>query len=447
VDFLKSNVKIYISLCSIIMLGLLGACIREPIDPVIKIKTDVVELEFWYGLSGHLGETMKEFIDEYNQHQSQVRVVGVAQGNYEETAQVLRAAIVRRKPPAVVLLEDQRMQFFANVGALSPLDSFINSDPDFHKDDFVDSFIQQGQFMGNTYALPAYGTTQVFYYRKDLFTLAGLNSDALDTWEGLAEAANKLTRKNGQEVLVYGWEPIQGPGNLIDAAISRGGKFLSDDGKTVSIDGRAWIEAWEYFRRAIHEQKTMKVNYGGKGWEYWYATIHDVMQGRAAGYTGSSGDQGELDFSIIDAYIQPSWEGYAGYPRAVAHAHAFCIPLDVPQVQKEAAFSWIKYMTSSEITAQWSIKTGYLPVRNSAMATDIYRLFAKENPQILVPYNQAKLATKVFYDPTGGKIYDALKIAAEKVEIQNIPSEMALKEAKETSQRELDKVLAGGDPH
>ena len=143
--------------------------------------------------------------------------------------------------------------------------------------------------------------------------------------------------------------------------------------------------------------------------------------------------------------MQPSWEGYSGYPRAVAHARALCIPQDVPQVQKEAAFEWIKYMTSSEITAQWSIKTGYLPVRNSAMTTDSYQKFAEENPQIMVPYNQTKLATKVFFDPTGGKIYDALKVAAEKVEIQNVPSEIALKEAKETSQRELDKALAGGD--
>ncbi|GAB6156026.1 ABC transporter substrate-binding protein [Desulfosporosinus burensis] len=444
-NFLKLNLRFYIILCLVIMLGLLSACIREPIDGLNHTKTDVVEIDFWYGLSGHLGETMKEFIDEYNQQQSKVRVVGVAQGNYEKTAQALRAAIVRRKPPAVVLLEDQRMQFFANVGALSPLDSLINLNADFHKEDFVDSFLQQGQFKGNTYALPAYGTTQVLYYRKDLFTIAGIKPDTLDTWEGLAKAAKKLTMKNGQEVLVYGWEPIQGPENLIDAAISRGGKFLSADGKTVTIDGRAWIEAWEYFRRAIHEEKTMKVNYGGEGWEYWYATIHDVIQGRAAGYTGSSGDQGELDFSIIEAHMQPSWEGYVGYPRAVAHARALCIPQDVLQVQKEAAFEWIKYMTSSEITAQWSIKTGYLPVRNSAMTTDSYQKFAEENPQIMVPYNQTKLATKVFFDPTGGKIYDALKVAAEKVEIQNVPSEIALKEAKETSQRELDKALAGGD--
>lgn len=419
---------------------------HEPIGQAEK-EEEATEIEFWYGLSGHIGEVMKEFINEYNNLQKEVTVVGVAQGNYEKTAQALRAAIVRRKPPAVVLLEDQRMQFFANVGALSPLDSLIEHEPNFHKEDFVDSFIQQGEFNGHIYALPAYGTTQVLYYRKDIFKLAGIKPESLNTWEELAKAANKLTIKNNQEVLVYGWEPIQGPEDLIDAAISRGGTFLSPDGKTVLIDEPAWIDSWEYFRKAINEDKIMKVNYGGEGWEYWYATIHDVLQGRAAGYTGSSGDQGELDFSIIGAHVQPGWEGYDGFPRAVAHARALCIPQSVSQDQKEAAFAWIKYLTSSEVTARWSIKTGYLPVRKSAMQTESFQRFANHSPQIMVPYEQTKIATKVFYDPTGGKIYEALKVAAEKVEIQNVSAETALKEAKETSQLELEKVLAGGDYH
>ncbi|ATW28374.1 ABC transporter substrate-binding protein [Candidatus Formimonas warabiya] len=444
---MRRKAKSLIWLGLAVTLGLLVSCVYHPIESKKKAEPDVIKIEFWYGLSGYLGELMKEIIDDFNQQQTGVQVIGVAQGSYEETAQALRAAIVRQKPPAAVLLEDQRMQFFANIGALSPLDSYIHADQDFHQEDFVDSFLSQGEFHGVTYALPMYGTTQVLYYRKDLFAQGGVDPEMLGTWEGLAEAAKKLTKVNGQEVLVYGWEPMQGPENLIDAAISRGGKFLSADGKTVTIDGPAWIEAWEFFRKAIHEAKVMKVNYGGNGWEYWYATIHDVMQGRAAGYTGSSGDQGDLDFNIIGAHIQPAWKGYEGYPRAVAHARAIGIPDIIPEEQKEAAFQWIKYITSTEVTARWSMQTGYLPVRESAMDTESYRKFTRDNPQIMIPYQQTKLATRMFFDPTGGKIYEALKVAAEKVEIHNIPAQTALKEAKEKSQRELDKVLAGGDSH
>jgi len=431
----------------VITCGLLGLFVFWPDKGGEAPPKLPVEIEFWYGLSGRLGDQMEEAIDDFNRSQGGVRVVGVAQSSYEETAQAFRAAMVRKKPPAVLLLEDQRMQFFANVGALSPLDSLIGGDADFQAEDFIPSFYQQGQFNGFTYALPLYGTTQILYYRKDLFAQAGIDPDRLDTWEGLAEAAAALTRRNGPDVLVNGWEPMQGADNLIDAAISRGGRLLSDDGRQVTIAAAEWVEAWEFFRRAIHDERIMRVHYGGDGWDYWYATIHDVLQGRAAGYTGSSGDQGDLDFQIIGARIQPAWRDRPGFPRAVAHAHAICIPAAVPEDQQRAAFLWMRYMTSPEMTARWSMQTGYLPVRRSAMDIPAYQQFTRENPQILVPYSQTKLATRMLFDPTGGKIYEALRTAADRVEIEAVPAAIALEEARVQAQEELDKFYAGGDSH
>ncbi len=77
------------------------------------------------------------------------------------------------------------------------------------------------------------------------------------------------------------------------------------------------------------------------GWQYWYATIDDVMQGRAAGYTGSTGDQGDLDFSVIGAHIQPAWEGYEDNPRAVFNSHGICIPKSLEEDKKKAAFKMV----------------------------------------------------------------------------------------------------------
>ena len=50
----------------------------------------------------------------------------------------------------------------------------------------------------------------------------------------------------------------------------------------------------------------MAIHSGGQGWEYWYNTIDDVLQNTAGGYTGSSGDQADLDFSIVSAMEQMS---------------------------------------------------------------------------------------------------------------------------------------------
>ena len=90
-----------------------------------------------------------------------------------------------------------------------------------------------------------------------------------------------------------------GTKNMMDAVFSKGGTVLSEDGKTVTIDSPEWIDTWDLFRKWIHEDKTMRIHSGGQGWEYWYKTIDDVMKGQAAGYTGSSGDQGDLDFTQL----------------------------------------------------------------------------------------------------------------------------------------------------
>lgn len=407
-------------------------------------EVNVIEIEFWYGLSGFPNEVMKEFIDEFNQNQNDVNVTGVDQGSYEETFKALKSSIARRNPPAVVLLKDQHVNYMASKGVLSSLENFIEEEINFETEDFIESYLEQSKHGGLIIGIPIYGSTQVLYFRKDLLEEQNLMPIDLMTWEGLAEASRKLTQKNDEEVLVYGWEPMQGMENLIDAAISNGGSFISEDGNKIMIDSPEWIEAWDYFRKLIYEEQVMKVHYGGEGWEHWYATIDDVMQGRAAGYIGSSGDQGDLDFNIIGSYILPIWDGKISNPRAVVNVQSLCIPENISEEEKKAAFKWINYITSPQVNLKWSLRTGYLPVRKSSMDMDDFYENILENPHYLVPIKQIKLGTKIFIDPTDGKIYEALDEAAKKLQIQNIPANIVLKEAKERAQKELDQLLDRG---
>jgi len=98
------------------------------------------------------------------------------------------------------------------------------------------------------------------YYRKDYLAAAGIKVDDLKTWEAVDAAAGKLTKKNGSEVAVYGFEPMWDNNNLQDMALSKGGKFLSDDGKTVTINSKEWVDSWENIRKAIFEDKTMRIH-------------------------------------------------------------------------------------------------------------------------------------------------------------------------------------------
>jgi multiple sugar transport system substrate-binding protein len=393
-----------------------------------------VEIEFYYGLGGFLGEVVDDLIERFNESQENVIVKGVTQGSYEETGQALQAAVAAGDPPAIAL--NPPAEFDAR-GLLAPLDPFVEAD-EFDLDDFIDAFVEPGILDDTLFQLPMFGTTQVMYYRHDFFDEAGIDpEEAFATWENLAAAAEELTERDNGKVERHGWEPMWGADNMIDAVLSRGGQILSDDGATVLIDDDVWVDTWETFREWIHDDEIMRIHHGGTGWEYWYRTIDDVLQDRAAGYTGSSGDQGDLDFDKVSAHIQPGWEGHP--PAPVAERNYGAILEAASDEEKAAAWEWLKFFTATEHTSEYSIKTGYIPVRQSAVDHPDFQAHVEENPHALVPLEQAEIGSPAFIDPTGGEITDALDIAVDKVQIENIPASEALAEAAKEAQAALDR--------
>ena len=404
----------------------------------VKSTDGKIQIEYWYGLGGKLGENMEKIIGEFNESQDKYEIKGVAQEDYDATFKNLQAAIAAKKTPTIAILDPDKAAILGNKDVLQNIGYYTSKDTDYKESNFVESFIETGKNGDVQFGFPIYGTTQLLYYNKQAFKDAGISIDSLKTWTGMAEAAKKLTKKDGDEVTFYGWEPMWGPDNLVDIALSNGGNILSDDGKQVLINSPEWIEAWDAVRQWIHEDKTMRIHSGGQGWEYWYATVDDAMKDKAAGYTGSSGDQGDLDFNKLGALEQPAFkEGEEAKP--IAESKQFIIPKNISDEEKQGAYEFIKYFTSAKVSAQWSMASGYISVNKESTNIPEFKEFAQKNPQAAVPAAQALHATKAFLDPTNGKITDALKIAADKVEIENVSAKEALDEAQKVAQEALDK--------
>ncbi|WP_414049289.1 ABC transporter substrate-binding protein [Macrococcus animalis] len=397
-----------------------------------------VEIEFWYGLGGKLGDNMKKKIDAFNKSQDKVVIKGVQQADYDETYKKLQAAVASGKTPALVLTTTDTGQAMAKKKILTELTPFIDVKDDYETKDIIETFLKDGQVEEKQYTLPAYGTTQLMYYRKDALKEAGLTEDIFKDWKEFEKALPKLAKKKGDKVERYAWDPMWGPDNLMDMAYSNGGKVIDESGKKVTINSKEWVEAWSIIDKALNKDKIMKVNSGGQGWEYWYKTIDDVIQGKTAGYIGSSGDQGDLDFKILAAAKQPGFGGKEGTP--AASSQQLAIPAKAEDKSKAAAFEFIKYFEKAENTADWSMNTGYIAVRTTAKDDAKFKEFAKKNPQILKPIEQAENAVSTFVDPTGGKIYDAIKKAADKMEIEGKGAQEVLDEAQKEAQAALDNV-------
>lgn len=399
-----------------------------------KTEDGKIQIEYWYSGGKTAVDVLGEMIEEFNASQDKYEVVGTTQADYTETYQKLQAGIAGNNAPDMALIDVDKARNLSDKNMIADISSYVDNDEEFDREDYLDVFYDQGvDEDGKLFAFPAYGTTQVFYYNIAAFEKAGIDPSTIKTWQDLEKAAEKMTAEDGSFV---GWEPMWGYKNLVDAVFSNGGSLLSEDGTEVLINSEEWVEVWETFRKWIHDDQIMKIHSGGQGWEYWYTTIDDVLQNKAGGYTGSSGDQADLDFNIVGAIEQPGFNDNPSAP--TADALQLVMLEGSSDEEKQGVYEFMKYFTTPENQAKWSMATGYVAVRESTQEVPDFKAYTDENPHALVPLQQAMHGTSALIDPTGGKILDALKIAADQVELENVPAQEALDAAQATAQEALD---------
>lgn len=397
------------------------------------------EVEFWYSGGKTAVGVVQQIIDDFNKSQEKYKVKAVTQADYDETYKKLEAGIAGKAAPDLVLLNAEAARSISDKDLVADLNDLEKDDKDFNKDNYIETFLKQGEDgKGKIFGIPAYGTTQVMYYNIEAFKKAGVDPTSIKTWKDLGDAAAKIKAK-GYE---YGWEPMWGAQNLIDAVYSNNGKMFSDDGKKVTINTPEWVNVWQQFGNWIHKDKIMGIHSGGQGWEYWYKTIDDVLQNKAGGYTGSSGDQGDLNFKIVAAMQQPAWSS-STKSAPMAEAKILSILKGSSDEKRKGAYEFMKYFTNVESQVKWTTSTGYVAVNKKINDNKKYQEFLKSHPQAKVPFEQATHGSINPYDPTHGAVLDALKIAADKVEIDGSSAQEALDQAQKTAQDALDQALGG----
>jgi multiple sugar transport system substrate-binding protein len=435
-------IALALAVCTLAALALSGCNAKKAADGESQSDGgEPIELAFWYAGGKTAVNVLSEIVEEFNSSQDNWHVTSVTQSDYTETYQKLQAGIAGGTAPDIALLNAGHATSLAEKGLIEDLSPLISADASFDQSDYMEVFFNAGILSdGTVFALPAYGTTQVLYYNIAAFEKAGIDPASIKTWQDLESAARAMTVKDGDETTFYGWEPMWGYANLIDAALSNGARIFSDDGKTALINSTEWVEVWSAFGDWLNKDKIMAIHHGGQGWEYWYKTIDDVLQNKAGGYTGSSGDQADLDFSIVAAMEQPGWGSNPSRPSADTLQLSAPKQKDANPESVKGVYEFMKFFTAPENQAKWSMATGYIAVRKSTTEVDAFKAYTDANPHALVPMNQAAHGSVLPIDPTGGKVYDALSVAADKVEIEGISAKEALDEAQKTAQAALDEA-------
>jgi len=374
-----------------------------------------VQVVFWSAWGGTNGEGVQKLVDDFNASQTEIVVENQFQGTYDETAQKLAQGLQARQVPDIVALSEvtwNRFYINQSLQALDDLFTTANFDP---AAEYVEPLIKEGTRGGKIWWIPFARSTPLFYYNRDMFKQAGLPDRGPKTWDELREWGPELLKVGGENTKVFAYATAKNfnawhfHGNVWQW----GGRY-SDEELNVLIDEPAAVEAGEWLRRFVHEDKMG-----------YMADDHsvDFINGLCATTSQSTGSLGGIvtgaKFQVGTAFL-PEQKQF-GCPTGGA---GLALVASAPDDRKQAAVEFIKFLAKPENVAFWSKHSGYMPATKSANDSPEMQALFKENPNYKVavdqlPKTQAQDTARLFI-PNGDT---TIGTGLERIIVNNEPAQ------------------------
>jgi sn-glycerol 3-phosphate transport system substrate-binding protein len=339
-----------------------------------------VEITYWGSFSGGLGESEKAVVERFNQAQTAVKVNYQFQGNYEETAQKLTAALASQTQPDVCLLSDVWWFKFYLAGALQPLND-LYADEKIDTKDYEPSLFNEGVRKGKSFWVPFARSTPLFYYNKDMFRAAGLPDRAPETWDEMTAIAPRLMSQGGAKAAFTHPGAASYIAWLFQCVIRQYGGRYSDDQFNIMIEQPNGVEAGNFYRQTVMD-----------GWASTPQNIDtEFITGNAAAMMASTGALANI---LKNAKFNV---GTGMLPRkrdfnVCTGGAGLALMTRSSEEKKRAAMKFVAFATNPEITTWWSQQTGYMPVRVSAVQSKAMQEYFKENPNFETAVKQLSRA-------------------------------------------------------
>lgn len=360
---------------------------------------DVETLTFWSNHPGESKPVETELIAAFTE-ETGIEVQHVTAGaSYEEVAQRFNAALSGGDLPDVLVASDVTWFNFALSDAITPMDD-LWSTVDFDSEGYVDSLREDYTFEDEHYAVPYARSTPLFYYNKDMWAAAGLPDRGPETWEEFAEWAPQLAEANP------GIAPLVVPDgtNYLDwyfqGMIWTFGGSYSDEWEPMFTSPES-LEAG-HFLQDQYQQDHIAINVDANNL-FGAGQAASLMQstGSLRGLTETA----QFDFATAFLPGPPP-----GTPTGGA---GLAIPAGISDAEKEAAMTFIAFMTNTENTVTFTQATGYMPVQKDAIDDPATTAYLEENPNSRTALEQLEFTApqdyaRVFIPGGGARIGAAL---------------------------------------
>jgi len=359
-----------------------------------------VEISFFYpvAVGGPITKIIDGYAADFEKENPGIKLKPIYSGSYQESIAKALTAVKSGDPPVMSILLSTDMFSLIDEDAIVPFDELVKTDDDrAWLKSFYPAFMENSQASGKTWGIPFQRSTIVMYYNKDMFKEAGLDPNKPPgTWNDMTAYAQKLTKRDASgKVTQWGVQiPSSGfPYWLFQGlAIENGANLMNTAGTEVYYDKPEVVAALQYWVDLVNKYKVHP-----EGIVEWGTTPKDFFEKKVAMMWTTTGNltnvrnNAKFDFGV--AMLPASKQ--RGSPTGGGNFYIF--KKSTP-AQREAAFKFIKWVTTPARAAQWGIDTGYVAVRADAWDTPAMKGYVAGFPAAAVardqlPYAKAELST------------------------------------------------------
>ena len=393
------------------------------------------ELTMYYpvAVGGPLTQVVDGIVADFMKENPDITVNAIYAGNYNDARIKALAALQSGQPAQLSVMFSIDIYELIEQDAIVAFDDIVTSDEDkVWLNSFYPSLMENGRTADKTWGIPFQRSTIVMYYNKDAFRAAGLDPEkAPATWDELVSAGKKLTKSDGSQwgVMI----PSTGyPYWMFGALAMQNDQVLMNGaGDTTYFDAPATVGALEFWKDLGSKHKVMP-----EGTIEWGTLRQNFLEGKTAIMWHSTGnlttvkDNASFDFGVA---MLPA-NKRRGTPTGGGNFYIF---KKTSPEERVAAMKLIKFMTSPERSAEWSIKTGYMGVSPAAYETQELREYVKSFPYAAVARDQLEFATAELSTYQTGRVRKALDDAIQAALTGSKSPADALGEAQATADRLL----------
>jgi multiple sugar transport system substrate-binding protein len=348
-----------------------------------------VNIVLWHGYTDAEATAINKLTAEFNATHKNITVTPHFSGNSDFALQKVLTAIAGGKPPDLAYLYGSWAANIAKSPKTVDLSDFIQRDGStFNWNDFWPAERAAATVNGKVVGLPALVDNLALVYNKKLFDQAGLSYPTANwTWTDFQNAALRLTNPAKKQ---FGWSFVaDGSEDTVwrywAMLWQAGGSILNPEGKQASFDSPAGVKALSLIQ-SLAQKKAIYNDNGNQNYLGLFNSNHIGML-----WTGpwdlTQISTGHESFGVQILPADQNHQTISGPDNWVM--------FDNGNARKEAAWTFLKWLSSPQVDLQWGLATGDLPIRAAVLKLPGYKQFLAKYPGVGVWAQNLENATQV----------------------------------------------------